>query len=177
MNRTHLVLPVALLATSALLGGRALTNALPLGSDNSEPAASVGQLTDATDDSASTELEAIERRLAALEAQRAQAAASSSGPSARSGSKHAAAPRADASTSRSGRRSGAPVVAPRAADGHGGGGRDHAEDDGTVEAHDVGDDHGGDRVGGSDDGASDDHGRHGGDDGSRGGDDHGSDDD
>jgi hypothetical protein len=141
MDRRHLILPAALLAGSALLAGRAALGALPLGVDT-KPAASVGQLVDATSDDAiaarTEQLDAAERRLDALDAQVPPALP-------RVASQSAVIPaRAAVSTSA------------RSEDEHGGRGRDHDEDDDDAsDDHDSDDDHGGDR-----DHDDDDHGGH-----------------
>jgi hypothetical protein len=163
MHRRHLIIPAALLAASALLGGRALIGSLPLGPD-STPASSSQALTTpamATDDQLAASTKALDdsaARIAALEADVPPAlppvtttnvAAPMSGPSATSGT---------SASSGQGASSG----------------RDHAEDDGGDDdafedrgdddgaAHDLGDDHGG-AVAGSDDGGGD-HGDSGNDD-------------
>lgn len=154
MDRKHLILPAALLAASAFLGGRAVLGTMSLG--DGEQASSRTAVTTSIDDTLaarSAELDAAAARIDDL--------ADDTPPA--TTTPVAATPVTTPVTTTP--TSSAPAT-------HGGRGRDHAEDDGTVEhAGSTEVHHGG---GGDDDGpdhdANDDHG------GSRGGDDSGSDD-
>src|SRR5690349_18657195 len=123
MDRKYLIIPAALLAASVLFAGRALVGSLELGPESRAASttelATTATTTGTTNDDAVAErtetLDALEQRLDTLDAQRAATVRTETTPAA------------------------TVVATTPAAAQHGGGGRDHAEDDGTVE-HPNGDD-------------------------------------
>lgn len=164
MDRRHLIIPAALLAGSALLGGRAIIQTMGPDAAPSQQASS-STLTTSTGDAAvadrATQLDAMEQRIAALAADTPPAVTPAPAP--QTIAVHAGrGPSANAG-------SGSPGNQPQSARGgdddgpehesaeHAGGDDDGAEHESAE--HAGGDDHGGDDGGSDDDGSG-----HGGDD-------------